>query len=88
MSLNTIWDFYRSLGLSGPAAYIYIWASPLTPDHLLFYLKGIFGRFTGVSLHAIFNLFAGPLFYHQEEYVPSLSWNCSKTSRVCKEKNK
>ncbi len=40
MSLNTIWDFYPSCRLSESAAYIYIWASLLTPEHLLFYLKG------------------------------------------------
>lgn len=40
MSLNTIWDFYPSLRLSGSAAYIYIWASPLTLITSCFTLKG------------------------------------------------
>lgn len=39
MSLNTIWDFYLSLRLSGSAAYIYIWASPLTLITSCFTLK-------------------------------------------------
>lgn len=39
MSLNTIWDFYLSLRLSGSAAYIYIWASLLPLITFCFTLK-------------------------------------------------
>ena len=62
MSLNTIWDFYLSLRLSGPAAYIYIWASPLTPLTSCSTLKG----YRAISLESLFPQFLPP---HQSMFI-------------------